>query len=52
MNVEDTWDEMSIYFGHDEKKNIVISERTLAMVIIYGSIECENDYFEGQIMKT
>ena len=52
MNVEDAWDQVTIYFGHDEKKIIVISDRTLAMVMIYRSIECENDYFEGQIMKT
>ena len=31
------------------KKNVIISVRTSAMLIIYTSIECENDCFERQI---
>ena len=35
-----------------KKKNIIITVSTTAMVIIYTSIECENDCFEGEIVKT
>ena len=48
----DGWGQMTIYLGHDSRKNLIISVRTSAMVMIYISIECENDCFEGQIVKT
>ena len=52
MGVVDAWGQMTVYLGYDEKKNVIISVRTSAMVMIYTSIECENDCFEGQIVKT
>ena len=48
----DGWSKMTIYLGHDYKKNIIISVRISVMVMIYTSIECENDCFELQIVKT
>ena len=47
----DAWGQMTVYLGYDEKKNVIISLRTSAMVMIYTSIECENDCFEGQLVK-
>ena len=41
--MEDGRVQMTIYLGHDEKQNVVISVRTSAMFMIYTSIECEND---------
>ena len=32
-------------------QNVIISVRTSAIVMIYTSIECEDDCFEGQILK-
>ena len=52
MGMVDGWGQMTIYLCHDSRKNLIISVRTSAMVMIYISIECENDCFEGQIVKT
>ena len=43
----DGWGDMTIYLGHDLKTNVIISVRTLTIVMIYPSAECENDCFEG-----
>ena len=48
----DGWGKMTIYLGHDLKKNEIISARTSTMVMIYTATECENDRFEGQIVET
>ena len=45
------WCQMTIYLGHIQKNNVISSTRTSAMVMIYTSIECENDWFECQIVK-
>ena len=47
----DGWDQMTIYLGHDQKKNVIFSVKTSTAVMIYTSIECENDCFEDQIVK-
>ena len=47
----DDWGQMTIYLGHDGKKNVIISVSASGMVMIYTSIECENDCFEDQTVK-
>ena len=51
FGVADGWDEMSIYLGHIYRRKDISSARTSAMVVTYASIECENDCFEGQLVK-
>ena len=41
-----------MYLGQDEMKNVIISVRTLALAKIYTLVGCENNCFEGQIVKT
>ena len=45
--MSDGWGDMTIYLGHDLETNVIISVRTLTIVMIYTSIKCENDCFEG-----
>ena len=52
LGLADGWGQMTIYLGHDWKKDVIISVRTWSMVMIYTSAEFENDCFEGQIVKT
>ena len=40
-----------MYLGQDEMKNVIISVRTSALAKIYTLVGCENNYFEGQIVK-
>ena len=44
--------QMIINLGHDQKKSVIVSVRTTAMVMTYTSIECKSDSFEDQIVKT
>ena len=46
------WGQMTVSLGHGLKKNVIISVRTSVMIMIYTSIECENDCFEKQRVKT
>ena len=43
----DGWGDMTIFLGRDLKTKVIISVRTLTIVMIYTSTEFENDYFEG-----
>ena len=45
------WDQMIIYLGYTQKKNVISSVRTLAILMVYTSIEGEKDYFEDQIIE-
>ena len=42
----DGWGDMTIFLGYDLKTKVIISLRTLTIVMIYTSTECENDCFE------
>ena len=48
----DGWGQMTIYLGHGQKKNVIFSVGTSAVVMIDTSIEYGKDCFEGQIVKT
>ena len=51
LGVLSCWNQMTIYIGYIQKKNVINFVRTSGMIIIYTSIGNENDCFEGQIMK-
>ena len=52
MSVTDGWGQMTIYLDHGQKKNVIFSVGTSAVVMIDTSIEYGKDCFEGQIVKT
>ena len=45
------WDQIGIYLGYIQKKNVISFTKTSAMVIIYTSIGSKNDDFEAQLVK-
>ena len=51
LDVAAGWDQMGIYLGYIQKKNVISFAKTLAMAIIYTSIGSKNDDFEAQLVK-